>query len=254
MIINEIINNYYDWLKSETTINMHENGYYEITAPFVDNSNDYISIYFKKNDNEITLTDDGYYLSMIEAYGVNIEGNRLKTIEMICKSNGIKLVGNELMTKFSLSNDKNIYQNNLHKMIQTILRVDDMILNTKSRVKSYFYDDVINFLDENEIGYSPDIAIIGKSGLINNYDFIFQKTKKHSERFGRVINNLTKQSMTTTLFMWSDTYGMRKSETELIIFANDDNKIDSEAKQGFENYGVRVIDWSQRNNFIDLLK
>lgn len=249
MTIKSLMNNYYDWLKSETIVTSVKNNYFEITAPFLDNANDYIQIYAKINGDKVTLTDDGYYLSILEAYGIKVEKNRLRLIESICKSNGVNLKGYEITSTFSIMSESS-YQYNIHKMIQTILRIDDMHYTSSSRVKSYFLDDVIEFLDKSNIGYSQDLTVYGKTGLPHTYELHFQRSKSNNERFAKVINNLSKQNMTNTLFMWSDTQEVRNKFSELLVFANDEKTIDKEALTGFNNYGVKVIEWSKRNDFI----
>lgn len=257
MQIKELMDSYYEWLKNETAVNVREENYYEITAPFLDNSNDYIQFYAILTKDGITLTDEGYYVAMLEAYGIPIEKQRLNTIDNICRNNGVKLENKKITVSFSLSESSKklpIYQEYIHKMIQSILRVDDMHLTSRGRVKSFFNDDVIEFLDANEIGYTPDISVVGKSGLMNTYELLFQKNKTNPERFGKIINNLNKQSLTNTIFIWHDTQESRKSKSELIVFANDDNKMDEEALVGFENYGVKIIPWSAREDSVYLLQ
>ena len=56
--MDELINDYYDFLKSQTnTIKLNE--YYEITVPFYDFIGDAIQIYAKFENNNIYMDDDG---------------------------------------------------------------------------------------------------------------------------------------------------------------------------------------------------
>ncbi|CAM4296594.1 DUF1828 domain-containing protein [Erysipelothrix inopinata] len=140
MTTKELMAIYYEWLENETTVNLCGDSFYEITVPLLDSSNDYIQFYAILTKDRIILTDEGYYVSMLEVYEIPIEKQQLNTIETICKNNGVLLENKEITVSFSLSESSRkgpIYQEYIHKMIQTILRVDAMHLASRGRVKSF---------------------------------------------------------------------------------------------------------------------
>ena len=68
-----------------------------------------------------------------------------------------------------------------------------------------------------------------------------------------LINNPNKQNLQNTLFMLNDTKETRHEDTQLIVFLNDENKIDSGVIEGFKNYEVNTILWSEKEKSLDIL-
>lgn len=246
MIITEIqtyIDNYIRWLKSEITFSQ-VGEYYEITAPFLDSKNDYLQIYVKQVGNDIYFSDDGDTLLTLESYGFSLTPARKKQLITILNQFGVELHDKEL-TSIAPASD---FPQRKHMFIQAILRVSDLCMTTKARTSSFFLDDVSDFLDSNDIFYSPNILLRGKSGFSHNYEFHIQRTRNMPERLCTVINTPSQTSMNNTLFIWDDTKKERRLESQLIVFLNDAKRIPSGIESGFANYGVKTIPWSQRNN------
>ena len=57
MDIQGLIDEYAAWLREKITFEKFGE-YYEITTPYLDNSNDYLQIYVKQDGEEIYFTDD----------------------------------------------------------------------------------------------------------------------------------------------------------------------------------------------------
>ena len=128
-----------------------------------------------------------------------------------------------------------------------------MFMLSQNRVSSIFLDDIKEFLDSREIFYSENVNFVGKSGFFYYYDYLIQRTKNKPERLCKVINNPNKQNFQSTMFMWNDTKETRNEDSKLIVFLNDENKIDSSIIEGFKNYNVDTILWSEKDKKIDIL-
>ena len=152
MDIQAYIDNYIKWLKSEITFSQIGE-YYEITAPFLDSKNDYVQIYVKQMGNDIYFSDDGETINTLESYGFSFTPARKKQLSIILNQFGVDLQGKELT---ALAPAIDLPQRK-HMFIQAILRVNDMCMTTRSKVSSFFLDDVAQFLDQKEIYYSPNI-------------------------------------------------------------------------------------------------
>lgn len=50
---------------------------YEITTPFLDDSNDYITVYNLVKDNEITITDNGETIKNLELKGKSLDVDKI---------------------------------------------------------------------------------------------------------------------------------------------------------------------------------
>ena len=137
--------------------------------------------------------------------------------------------------------------------MQVMLNVDDMFMLSQNKIASIFLDDIKSFFNQKEIFYSEDVSFIGKSGFVYSYDYLIQRTKEKPERLCKAINNPNRQNFQNTIFMWNDTKETRKLDSQLIVFLNDENKIDPSVIEGFKNYEVNVIPWSKREESLKIL-
>ncbi len=242
---------YINWLEKEISVNQIGE-YLEITSPFLDRYNDYLQVYAKlEKDDEIILTDDSYIINNLQMSGIDIKSTKRKQLlESFLNKYNVKLEDNALVIKSGIED----FPQKILFLIQAMLNVDDMFMLSQNKVASIFLEDVTEFLDSKEIFYSKDVSFIGKSGFVYSYEYLLQRTKDKPERLCKVINNPNKQNFQNTIFMWNDTKETRDNNSELIVFLNDENKIDATVIEGFKNYDVNTIPWSERENHLDLLR
>lgn len=250
MNIQNYINSYADWLKNEITFTKIGE-YYEINTPFLDNDNDYLQFYVKQDGNELFFTDDGFTINSLEITGFSLTQNRKKQLLSILNQYGVSLSGKELVLKAPA----NQFALRKHAFTQCMIRVSDMYMTSRTKVTSYFLDDIQSFFTQNDIFCMENVQFTGKSGFFHNYDFAIQRSKNKPERLCLAINNPTKTSMSNAIFAWEDTRPSRRNDSQLIVFLNDSNSISKGIEDGFANYNVNTIRWSNRTDSknIDLL-
>mgnify|MGYP001054682190 CR=1 FL=1 len=242
MDIQQLIDQYTTWIKNE--IKFDKIGeYYEITTPYLDNANDYLQIYVKQIGDNICFTDDGAVINNLKMNGIQFTCNRKEHLNAILLQYGVQLRGNEIIAETSFDN----FAQKKHLFIQAMLRIDDMFATSKSKVSSFFLDDIQNFFLEREIYHSENVQFIGVSGLSHNYDFLFQRNKKNPERLCQAVNTPNQSNVGNVIFSWNDTKSARKTDSQLIVILNDQNKIKNKIKEAFFKYDIRVILWSERN-------
>ncbi len=247
--MNKLMDNYLKWLKNETTIE-RKDGYHTITLPYTDNNNDYMQIYSTISGDKITLSDDGYTLSNLQIAGISLSARRMESIQRICNNFSVKLRDDEIYSETSIEE----FSQNLHLFIQAMMKIDDMYLTSTGRALSYFLDDIISYFDNNEIYYTQDIKVSGKSGLIHSYDFSFQKNKFHNQRFCVAMNNANRNNAERSLFAWDDTKLSRNDNSELIVLINSNNKIEKNVLNMFNAYDIKTILWGDIQNNIEIFK
>ena len=235
MDIQKLIDEYATWLRKEITFEK-VGEYYEITTPYLDSANDYLQIYVRQDGDELYFTDDSA---------------TKKHLQRILNQYGVKLNGDELIAKAPA----NSFAQKKHLFIQAMLRIDDMFMISKSKVASFFLDDIQEFFDEKEIYYSDNVQFTGISGFAHNYDFLLQRSRTKPERLCQAVNNPNKSSMGNILFAWNDTKPARKNGSQLIVILNDQNNIAKGVEDAFLNYDAKVIKWSERDstNNLELL-
>lgn len=242
MDIQKLIDEYALWLKREITFEKIGE-YYEITTPYLDNANDYLQIYVRQLGEDIYFTDDCATIRNLKMSGFQFTPARKAHLQRILNQYGVKLDGDELISKAPAKN----FAQKKHLFIQAMLRIDDMFEMTKSKVASLFLDDIQNFFTEKEIYYSDNVQFTGTSGFSHNYDFLLQRSRSKPERLCQAVNNPNKSSMGNILFAWNDTRPARKNDSQLIVILNDKNNIAKGIEEAFLNYDAKVIRWSERN-------
>jgi hypothetical protein len=240
--IQKLIDEYAAWLKSEITFEKIGE-FYEITTPYLDNANDYLQIYVRQSGDDIFFTDDSATIQGLKMSGFQLTPSRKAHLQRILNQYGIKLNGDELIAKAPISG----FAQKKHLFIQAIMRIDDMFAISKSKVSSFFLDDIQDFFETREIYYSDNVQFTGISGFAHNYDFLLQRTKNKPERLCQAVNNPNKSSMGNILFAWNDTKPSRKKDSQLIVILNDQNNVARGVEDAFTNYDAKVIRWSERD-------
>lgn len=250
MDIKKYIDEYTSWLKSEITFSK-VGEYYEITTPFLDDSNDYLQLYVKQEADEIYFTDDGYTLNRLEDKGIDLTPARRNQIKYQARQYGVELCGNNLSMRAPASS----FPQHKHLYIQCMLKVTDMFALVKGRNVSTFSDQIQSYFSIHDIYYSENIQFTGKSGFTHTYDYMFQRSKEKPERLCVALNNPTRQTTSAAIFTWDDTKPTRRADSKLIVLLNDSNKIGKGIEDALFNYNIDVILWSEKEKpqNIDLL-
>lgn len=113
-----------------------------------------------------------------------------------------------------------------------------------------FKDDVREFLEEQDIIYTPDFISKGNTGL--EFTFDFQIAHKNIEIVIKAFNSLNKLNLTNFLFAWEDIKPLRESitnkEVKAIAFVNDKNKvINTYYVEAINSKNADYILWSEKS-------
>ena len=248
MDIQKMIKEYTDWLYSSfSAVQVGE--YYELTTPYLDRYNDHMQIYVKQESNgSYLLTDDGDIITSLASSGLFISRSpkRKRMLEHITRNFGISMNGNALEIRAR----KDTYPQKKHMLLQAMMTIDDMFIAepNPNNVQNFFAEDVGAFLDSNDIFYSRDFSLVGKTGSLYVYDYHLQRTKEKPERFCKAINRVNENSRNLALFNWVDTKEKRMDQSKLILFLNDEKQIKDADLEAFRSYDVNCILWSERDN------
>lgn len=250
MLNNVLVDDYLSWLKSNMSQEVLSNGIIEITTPFLDKNNDYTQIYVEQKGNKFILSDYGYTINELLMMGIDINSPKRKDIiQTILNRFGVKLIDENLM----ISATSNSYPMAKHNLLQAMLAIDDLFYLSRTNVVSVFTEEVENFFNSNEIYYMSNVSFIGIAGYTHNYEFTLQRSKNNPERLIKVANNLTKSMTESILFAWEDTRAVRKEDSVLYTFVNDNHKVPDKYISALENYDVIPIIWSKRSDYLDKL-
>ena len=253
MNVRKMIDDYANWLKSEITV-ARFGEYYELTTPYLDRFNDYFQIYVKQDeDGRISMTDDGYVINNLLSSGMSLRANSKRDIMLrkIISIYSLHLTEDNCITTTATIGN---FPQKKHMMVQAMLSIDDMFELNAESIKNFFIEDIAAFFDSNNIYYSRDFSLIGKTGSIYTYDFHFQRTKSKPERFCKGMNRLREDTRNLTIFNWVDTQEKRGDKGKLIVFLNDENPIKGEDMDAFKEYEILPILYSERDKHREIFE
>lgn len=247
--VNELIDNYYDFLKGRTSV-ITETGtdWAVISTPFIGLFNDTLEVYAKKENGKILLSDDGVTIKNLELIGSQISRSpkRKDLLDRILLNYGIQMLDGEIVTEAN----ENSFAQKKHNLISAISEINDMYMLAKHTVASVFKEDVQAYLDEQEIIYTPQFISKGSTGL--EFTFDFQIAYKNKEIVIKSFNSVNKLNIPNFLFTWDDIKSVRERVTNkqvigLAIINNEDKEVSAEYLEALKSRNADLILWTERH-------
>ena len=246
--INELIDNYYRFLREKTVLKGDsDEGWVGISTPFLGVFNDSIEIYAQRSDGKILLSDDGETVNNLELSGVKFSYSqtRKKLLDQILLNYGVRLENNELVTE---ATEQNFPQKKLN-LLSAISEVNDFYVLAKHTVASMFREDVREYLDEQEIVYTPFFISKGSTGI--EFTFDFQIASRQTETVIKSFNSVNKMNLPHFLFTWEDVRSVRERQTGknvvgLAVINDVEREVKGEYLDALESKGAKSILWSHR--------
>lgn len=242
--IKSLMDQYVEWLKSKATLKQVDD-WIEITTPYLDRHNDYIQIYVQRLNGSYLLTDDGYIINDLQQSGCKLDTyKRTSLLQMTLNGFGVKRAGDALVVKAS----KEDFGSRKHNLLQAMLAVNDLFYLATPMVSSLFYEDVVAWLEDNEIRYVERAKFTGKSGYDHLFDFVIPKSKKEPERILRAINRPNRNEAQAVAFAWLDTKDVRAPDSKAYALLNDsEREVQPPVLEALRSYEVTPIPWSERD-------
>jgi hypothetical protein len=242
--IQRLIDSYVQWLRDKTVLR-EVGDWVEITTPYLDRHNDYVQIYAQRQNGAYILTDDGYAIEDLAQSGCNLDTpRRQELLRMTLNGFGVQLAeGNRLQVKATPEN----FSTRKHSLVQSILAVNDMFYTASPIVANLFYEDVVAWLETNEIRYTPSVKFTGKSGYDHLFDFVIPKSRRQPERILQAVSRPSRDMAEVLAFMWIDTKEVRPPDSRAYALLNDtEQRVSSAVSDALKSYDVRPVVWSQR--------
>lgn len=248
--VQKLLDSYLNWLKDKTHLRELDQ-WIEITTPYLDRHNDYIQIYAGKSNGGYIITDDGYTINDLEQSGCKLQTpKRQNLLKMTLNGFGVHLDG----TALQVSASKDNFALRKHNLVQSILAVNDMFYLAEPMVTSIFYEDVVKWLDLNEVRYTPKVKFTGKTGYDHLFDFVIPKSRSHPERILHAINRPNRIAAQAIAFSWIDTREVRPPDSKAYAILNDsEQEINPAVNDALLSYNLKPILWNKRDNMIQEL-
>jgi hypothetical protein len=141
-----------------------------------------------------------------------------------------------------------------HNLVQAMLAVNDLFFLASPVVASLFYEDVVAWLDQHDVRYTPGVKFTGRTGYDHHFDFVIPKSRRQPERIVDTINRPGKETAQTLAFRWMDTKEVRPPDSRVYAILNDqETRVAPAVVDALRNYDVHVVLWSERIGVADEL-
>jgi hypothetical protein len=242
--IEKLLNDYRVWLRDKTTLREVNGSWVEITTPYLDRHNDALQIYARREDDGYVLTDDSYIIHDLEASGCNLRTEKRQDILATTLAGfGVKLNNEALEVRATAEN----FPLRKHSLIQAMLAVNDLFYVAKPVAESLFFEDVIGWLDANEVRFTPRVKFTGVSGYDHLFDFVIPKSRKQPERIVQVITRPARETALSFINAWADTRQVRPTESRAFVVLNDlEQPVSGGVLDAFRNYQIQPVPWANR--------
>ncbi len=246
--IEKLLNDYRAWLKDKTTLREVNGSWVEITTPYLDRHNDALQIYARQENGGYVLTDDSYTIHDLESSGCNLNTEKRRDLlKMTLNGFGVKLNSEALEVHATAEN----FPVHKHNLLQAMLAVNDLFYLAKPVVESLFYEDVVTWLDANDIRYTPKVKFTGTSGYDHLFDFVVPKSRKQPERILQAINRPIGDTAKLFILAWLDTRQVRPPESKAYVVLNDNEQtISSAVLEAFRSYQIQPVPFSRRADVV----
>lgn len=241
-----VITEYLKWIKDNTLAKTVEEGKVcSISTPFLDRHNDHLDIYLLKTNDNIKLTDNGYTIADLKMSGFDINTPKRESIlKTALNGFGVKMNGNDEL--YVDANPQNVGQKKYY-LLQAILAVNDMFNLAQETVYSLFKEDVELYFKSNDIFFSKDIKLTGRSGFDHNIDFLIPASKNKPERLIKAINTAKKDTVLSSIMAFNDINQTRETLTKNFVVYNDlEKEVSKDVIGALDNYAVKHIPWSKK--------
>lgn len=254
MDTNKWIDDYLKWMKTKYSVTSFDDGD-EIMTPFTNIIGDRIAIYVSPvNKNKIRLSDDGTTLNDLILLGIDIKSDvRSRIIKSITQSFNIT-ISNDMILK--IDGKKEDFPIMKQSLIQTILRIDDLVMTRKNNVKNLFLEDVMNYFDDNEFKGLPNYPVTGGSGNSYRIPYAIGKSKSRPLQLIQILNNADFQRISTEIVTYEDiksNLSYQNNEINYSVIFNDtDHNIKDKAQNIADSRGLDIIPWSDKTSILEL--
>ncbi|OPH00691.1 DUF1828 domain-containing protein [Lacticaseibacillus paracasei] len=251
MNTNKWLDQYINWLRAQYKVSSLAEGD-EISTPFTNSIGDNIRIYVQASSSgKVVFSDDGNTLNDLDMMGIDISNKtRQMMISNILDQYSVKLDRNNILT---VSGDVKNIPVMKQRLLQTILRVDDLIQTRKGVVSNLFKQEVSDYFYENDIGVLPKYQISGNTGNPYTVDFAIPGSKTKSLRLIQAINRPTFERIAAESITFDDikkSPALEKITIRYLIIYNDiENPLPAKARKLARQYDTELKPWSKKQSF-----
>jgi hypothetical protein len=207
-----------------------------------------MQIYVGRENGGFLLTDDGSILQDLELSGCRLDTpKRKELLALTLNGFGVQLREQKLQV-LATTDDFPLRK---HNLMQAMLAVNDLFYLCEPTVMSLFYEDVVAWLDANDVRFTPNAKFTGLSGYDHRFEFVIPKSRAYPERILQTINRPNKETAQSVAFAWLDTKEVRPEGSKAYAFLNDaERAVAAAVEQALRRYEVTPVPWSERDEVV----
>lgn len=250
--MNRWIHSYHEWLQEGFDLRFSETEMV-LTAPFLDPFNDYVQIYGDRiSDEEWRITDDGYTVYNLKSGGVDVSTEKRRDLlERTTNRLGVEFEEPEICATTSEAE----FPRTLHRLIQAILAVGDLMYTARPYVESIFLKQIEEWFSEEGITRVRNTSFDGESGLTHRFDFVIPGSPADSvpERILDALSSPSKKNIEHVMFSWQDVRPQRGDANMYAILNDSDIEPPKDKIRALRSYDVTPLRWSRRTEYLEEL-
>jgi len=249
--VQNLIDPCFAWLKDKTVLKQIADEWVEVTTTHIDRHNGCLQIYVRRENGAYRIVDAGYILNDLASSGCTLATpKRAELLGMTLAGFGVERIGDVLQVRAT----KNDFALKKHNLLQAMLAVDDMFYLARPKATNLFYEDVVAWLDESEVRYTPKIKFAGKSGYDHMFDFVIPRSKMRPERIVQAVANPSRNTAESVVLKWVDTRNTRPANSSYFAILNDwEESVSPRVVDALENYDATPVPWSKRDKVVEEL-
>ena len=242
---NKIIDGYVSWWRNSVETYQDGNAV-RIVCPMLDRHNDFMSVYLVEDGNGFILTDMGATIADLSASGCDVMTDARKPkLSCTLAGYGVSEQDGELYIR---AGEDDLFSS-MNMLMQSMASVDDLYYTMRDSARQYITEEIASWMDDNNIRYSRDINIIGRSGFEANFDFLIPGSKREDvpERYIKAVGSPSESSVKNALFGWEDIIKARGESVSYLFMdvnGSSNKSVNPKLIRACDSYGVRPVAWS----------
>lgn len=248
--IEELLDEYWKWVREETQIREIGNEI-EVTTPYLDRHNDCMQIFVTPIEDGVRLSDDGNVLEDLKRSGIDIDAPRKNSIlQSTLNGFGVKRIGDRLTVDATASD----FSFKKHNLLQSMLAINDLHYLEGASKDSRFNMDVGRWLDSQEICYTKDVDLPGRTGFNHRFDYVIPKNSDQPKRVVRTLNQPNAVNTKALVFAVLDTRNDSEEQSSAFAILNDlEKKTTQKSLDALKNYEIEPVCWTDRESIVKKL-
>lgn len=252
MDTNQLLDEYTTWLRTQYHIKSINNAD-EITTPFINSIGDNMRIYVQPlTNNKIQISDDGITLEDLELSGLELSNYRKELINSVKKQFSIDQLDDVLSVSGNISDFPIMKQ----RLTSAILRINDLVYTKKKNIDNMFFEDVYQYLDENDFGGLSKHTYEGYDGVPFVFNYVIPSRQHKPTRIIDFQNKISSNEMMISAYKFDQIQNssqfLSKPVSYSIIYNNQEANPSKNSNKIALNSGIKLYTWSDRETLLEL--